>query len=115
MKRRNPMFKDEEATAAAHFLDKRSYVRRGKQYRFGDDMALLRAIVFTRCGGFCEMPVRGILSLRCHRNIDFSTMELHHEPPLSRDGDDSPEGCLASCRRCHVARHGRTTRWSSKS
>ena len=114
MKRRKPGFIDKEATAAAHFLDKRSYCRRGKQYRFGEDIAILRALVFTRSEGFCEMRVNGILGHRCQRNIDFSTMEMHHEPPLSQGGDDSLEGCLASCRRCHVLRHNRVTNWRKK-
>ena len=115
MKRRKPGFIDKEATAAAHFLDPRSYCRRGKQYRFGLDLTQLRSDVFLRSRGFCEMRVNGILGHRCQRNIDFSTMEMHHEPPLSQGGDDSLEGCFASCRRCHVARHGRVTRWKSQS
>jgi hypothetical protein len=92
---------------AAGFKDKQSYIRRGKQYRFGIDMGTLRTYVFERSRGYCEMRVNGILGGRCQRNISLETMELHHEPPKSQGGDDSPEGTLASCRRCHVARHGR--------
>jgi 5-methylcytosine-specific restriction endonuclease McrA len=110
MKRRKPGFIDKEATAAAYFLDPRSYIRRGKQYRFGWDVYTLRTAVFERSKGFCEMRINGILGHRCQRNISFETMEMHHEPPLSQGGDDSLEGCLASCARCHVARHGRTIR-----
>jgi 5-methylcytosine-specific restriction endonuclease McrA len=109
MKRVNPMFKDETATAAARFADKRSYIRRGRRYLFGADMKFLREAVYQRSEGYCEMPLSGIIGI-CQRNIDRETMELHHEPPLSQGGDDSLDGCLASCARCHVARHGRTIR-----
>jgi 5-methylcytosine-specific restriction endonuclease McrA len=114
VKRRKPGFIDKEATAAACFLDPRSYIRRGKQYRFGEDMKALRILVFTRSNGHCEMRTSGILSPTCQWNIRFETMEMHHEPPLSQGGDDSLEGCLASCRKCHIARHGRTIRKAKK-
>jgi 5-methylcytosine-specific restriction endonuclease McrA len=110
MKRRNPGFIDKEATAASGFLDPLSYIRRGKQYRFGADIGTLRLAVFERSGGYCEMRINGILGHRCQRNISYETMEMHHEPPLSQGGDDSLEGCLGSCRRCHIARHARTIR-----
>jgi len=120
MKRRRPMFKDDAATAAAGFLDENSYVKRAKDgelqyYRFGLDMTALRKLAFERSKGYCEMPVNGYTGgLRCNRNIDWETFELDHNPSLAQGGDDSPEGVRAICRRCHVCRHNRTTKWSKK-
>lgn len=121
VKRRKPQMIDREATAAAGFLDSRSYVKRAKDgemqsYRFGDDMRLLRAAVFERSKGYCEMPVNGFTNgARCNRNMSWETMELDHNPSLAHGGDDSMEGTRAICRRCHVARHNRTTRWTKRS
>lgn len=106
-KRLHPRVFDREATAAAGFLDKRSYIRKGKEFRFGEDMKALRIYVFTRSRGFCEQKINGVLGHRCQRNISWETFELDHQPSLAQGGDDTPEGTVASCRRCHVARHGR--------
>jgi hypothetical protein len=114
MKRLHPRIFDREATAAAGFLDPRSYIRKGKRFVFGEDMKALRIYVFTRSHGFCEQKLRGVLHGRCQRNISWETMELDHQPSLAQGGDDSPEGTVASCRRCHVARHGRVIRSDRK-
>jgi len=114
MKRLHPTFFDREATAAAGFSDRRSYIRRGKRYLFGEDMKHLRAKVFERSKGYCEQRVNGILSGRCERNISWETMELDHQPSLAQGGDDSMEGTVASCRRCHLQRHGRNVRFGEK-
>ena len=114
MKRLHPMRIDVEATQAFGFKDKRSYIRKGKIFRFGEDMTELRKQVFERSRGFCEMPINGVLSGRCQRNISWETGEMHHRPTLAQGGDDTPEGVLMICRRCHVAAHGRTTRWQKK-
>lgn len=117
MKRRNPQLIDREATAAAGFLDPRSYIKRGRDgvdrtFLFGEDMTALRRKVFERCRNHCEMPVNGYSTgIRCNRNIDWATSEMHHSPSLFQGGDDSLEGVLMICRRCHVAAHHRTTRW----
>jgi hypothetical protein len=105
MKRRKPQHIDVEATQAAGFLDPRSYIRRGKVFRFGLDMEALRQAVFNRSRGYCEMRIRGMLGHRCNRNISWETFELHHEPSLGQGGCDTLEGTMASCRRCHHARH----------
>jgi 5-methylcytosine-specific restriction endonuclease McrA len=110
MKRRHPQIIDREATAVAQFKDKASYIRRGKFYLFGLDLLALRTAVFERSKGFCEMPIRGVTEHRCNRNIFWETMEMHHEPPLSKGGQDHIDTVVASCQRCHVARHGRVIR-----
>lgn len=112
MKRRKPLTIDYEATAAAGFLDPRSYIRKGKTFLFGQDMTELRMRAFERSVGFCEQPLRGVLHSRCQRNISWETMELGHQPSLGQGGDDTLEGVVASCRRCHVTRHGRYPRWT---
>jgi len=114
MKRLHPRIFDREATAAAGFLDPRSYIRNGKRFCFGEDMKALRIYVFTRSRGFCEQRLRGMLGGHCQRNISWETMELDHQPSLAQGGDDSPEGVVASCRRCHVARHGRVIQSDKK-
>jgi hypothetical protein len=117
MKRRKPMFKDEEATKAAGFLDPRSYIKRSRDggnrtFLFGDDMTQLRRRVFERSRGYCEMPVNGFTSaVRCQRNIDWETFELDHNPSLAQGGDDTEEGTRALCRRCHTMRHNRITKF----
>jgi len=110
------MFKDEAATAAAGFLDPRSYAKRAKDgetqyYRFGQDMHDLRMDAFERSKGYCEMPIHGVTGVRCSRNISWDTFELDHNPSLAQGGDDSLEGVRAICRRCHVARHNRITKF----
>jgi len=107
VKRLHPRIIDREATAAAGFADNRSYIRKGKTFLFGDDMTELRRDVFERSKGFCEQRVNGILGGRCQRNISWETMELDHQPSLAQGGDDTPEGTVASCRRCHQQRHNR--------
>ena len=119
MKRRNPRVIDAEATALAGFTDHRSYIKRNKDgdsqtFLFGDDLTQLRRRAFDRSRGFCEMPLRGFTGQRCNRNISWETGELHHRPSLSQGGDDSLEGVLFICRRCHVATHGRITRFGEK-
>lgn len=139
VKRRKPYLWDKEATAAAGFLDERSYIKRTKDgelrcYRFGEDMTRLRVQAFNRAGGaaeyylvngyrevvlhhdhaYCEMPIRGVTGVRCNRNISWETMELDHNPSLANDGDDSLEGVRAICRRCHICRHNRITKFRQK-
>lgn len=117
MRRHHPQRIDKEATAAAGFVDPRSYCRRTRDtgelmtYRFGLDMQALRQKAFERSKGFCEMPLNGTLSHRCNRNVTWETGELHHSPSLANGGDDSIECVLFICRRCHIASHGRTTRF----
>jgi 5-methylcytosine-specific restriction endonuclease McrA len=107
MKRRQPQFYDRAATELAGFIDPRSYCRRGKEFRFGKDMELLRNEAFARSRGFCEMRVGGVLGGFCQRPVTREYCELHHEPPLSQGGDDSIDGVLISCQRCHQVRHNR--------
>lgn len=139
MKRRKPYLFDHEATAAAGFMDPNSYIKRTKDgelhtFLFGADMTALRVKVFNRAGGaaelftvngrwevlvhkdsaFCEMKIHGVLGHRCNRNVSWQTCELHHEPPKSQGGYDSPESTLLSCHRCQVVRHNRVTRFSQK-
>ena len=119
MKRRRPRIIDREATEAAGFLDSDSYVKRSKDgelqtFLFGLDMTALRKRIFARSEGFCEMPLRGYTAgVRCNRNIFWETFELDHNPSLAQGGDDTEEGTRAICRRCHVARHARTTRFTN--
>lgn len=114
------MLYDKEATKAAGFLDPRSYIKRAKDgenltFLFGLDMEALRKRVFEHSKGFCQMPVRGFTAgVRCNRNISWETSEMHHSPSLSQGGDDSEDGVLMICRRCHVAAHNRTTRWKER-
>lgn len=116
MKRKKPQIIDVEATAAAGFIDPRSYVKRMKDgesatFLFGLDMTALRRRVFERSRGFCEMPLRGYTAgIRCDRNISWDTFELDHNPSLAQGGDDTEEGTRAICKRCHIARHNRSVR-----
>lgn len=117
MKRRKPQLIDREATAAAEFLDRRSYIKRSRKtgesltFLFGEDMTALRKRVFERSRGYCEMPIAGYAGgLRCQRNITWETAELDHNPSLAQGGDDTEEGTRIICRRCHLARHNRSVR-----
>lgn len=120
MKRRKPQLFDRAATEAAGFADPRSYIRRLKDgtgvqtFRFGLDMAELRKMAFERSRGYCEQQINGLLGHRCQRNISWETFELDHQPSLSHGGDDSLEGVVASCARCHVNRHNRVTKWKKR-
>jgi hypothetical protein len=117
MRRRKPQLFDRAVTEAMHFLDPRSYCRRTKDgsgmqtFRFGEDMAELRKMAFERSRGYCEMPINGLLGHRCQRNISWDSSEMHHQPSLSAGGDDSLEGVLMVCRRCHTERHNRITKF----
>jgi len=110
------MFFDATATAEAMFTDKRSYCKRAKdgemlQYRFGDDVTQLRRQAFDRSQGFCESPRSGFNGKRCGTPITWESSEMHHSPSLGQGGDDSLGGVLMICKPCHVASHGRTTRF----
>jgi hypothetical protein len=121
MKRRKPQMIDREATAAAGFLDKRSYIKRGKDgdnltFRFGEDMMALRKRKFEESKGFCQMPISGFTAgVRCNRNVSWETAELDHNPSLAQGGDDSLEGTRIICRRCHLSRHNRITKFTKRS
>lgn len=118
MKRRRPQLIDREATAAASFSDPRSYIKRSKDgetltFLFGDDMTALRRRKFIESKGLCQMPVRGFTNgSRCNRSVTWETAELDHNPSLAQGGDDSEAGTRIICRRCHIARHNRVTKFS---
>jgi 5-methylcytosine-specific restriction endonuclease McrA len=116
------MKRDTDKTAAANFLDPRSFVRPdGRQERHGKDMEILRRAVFERSGGQCECvgecnsPAGAWHHVkRCITPINWFTMELSHKIPRSKGRDDSEANTIASCAACHRAYDGRQPRWSKK-
>jgi 5-methylcytosine-specific restriction endonuclease McrA len=90
---------DRERTAAANFLDERSYwTIYGAVFLFGSDKALLRDACFARdryrCTK-CGVP-------RLEINLD-----MHHVKPLGKGGDDSLNNVETRCKweSCHRMEH----------
>ena len=114
------MKRDPDKTAAAGFVDSRSFVRPdGREERHGDDMTQLRRLVFERsafrgwyrceCEGEC-----GGHPDRCCMALNWFTMELSHKIPRSKGRDDRETNVIASCHACHVAYEDWSPRWSKK-
>jgi len=120
------MKRDIDKTAAAGFVDSRSFVRPdGREERHGEDMTQLRRRVFERsyaqssifanpdysceCKGEC-----GQHEGRCWKPINWFTMELSHKIPRSKGRDDRETNVIASCHACHVAYEDWSPRWSKK-
>jgi 5-methylcytosine-specific restriction endonuclease McrA len=104
--------KDLVATAAAKFVDPRSYVRLdGKQFLFGDDIEQLRRRVFTRDGYRCTGEVDGE---RCDWPVTWDLGHMHHVISKGKGGDDSLQNCVTLCAECHDKEHVRPMlRWIS--
>jgi hypothetical protein len=101
--------RDPAATAAAKFIDPRSYVRLdGKQFLFGTDIEQLRRQVFERDGYRCTAGVLDELDdERCDWPVTWSTGHLHHITPRGKRGDDSAGNVLTVCQSCHAKLHPR--------
>ena len=120
------MKRDPDKTAAAGFVDSRSFVRPdGREERHGKDMESLRERVFHRAYvsegelslGFtmCEcMGECGKHGGRCQTEINWFTMELSHKIPRSKGRDDRETNVIASCHACHVAYEDWSPRWTKK-
>ena len=111
---RNPVRKDIEATKAAGFLSRYSYVSfrvhpRSDHccvYLAGDDCEIERRRVFDRDGYRC---------VDCGVGINIFTGELDHiggNTKVTRCW--CPEALMTRCHDCHVRRHGRVPRWTRK-
>lgn len=97
---------DVDASIAAHFEDERSYITLdGKEYRFGADKTARRRQIFGRDGYRCYY---------CKRRVTWDMGEWHHDPPLSKGGDDSLAGGKTACAPCHRREDGRYPRWSKR-
>jgi len=116
------MKRDVDKTAAANFVDPRSFVRPdGRQRLFGKDMEALRHKVFERsmsegwnrceCEGECGLRhFRG----RCWVMLTWFNMELSHKISRGKGGSDSEDNCIASCHGCHVAYEDWSPRWTKR-
>lgn len=93
--------RDREATRAAGFKDRRSFVgynSKGRYVRlFGRDMSELRVTVMERDGWKCQ---------DCGVSNFDQPLELSHNKPKSLGGDDTAENLAARCRFCHRKRDG---------
>ena len=117
------MKRDVDKTAAAGFLDPRSFVRPdGRQRRFGKDMEILRKIVFKRSYSYveqqyvceCQGECGTHSEMQCGAPINWFTMELSHKISRGKGGSDSEDNCIASCHGCHVAYEDWSPRWTKR-
>lgn len=97
--------KDREATKAAKFKDRRSWVGSNSEGRyvrlFGKDMVALRNLVFERDRFRC---------VDCGPDYRFGIqhlLELSHDRPRSLGGSDTEENTHCRCRKHHRIRDGR--------
>lgn len=98
--------KDKEATKAAKFLDRRSWVgsnSKGLYVRlFGKDMTALREKVFRTHGNACVNSLWDeSKAMEC-----MGPLELSHEIPRSLGGSDTAENTRPRCRKHHRLRDG---------
>ena len=105
--------RDKELTAAAHFLDPRSYISRhlhagtAHNCRFlrGKDVEIARMEVFEREKGRCW---------NCGAYYGWNYGEMHHlEGGLGAQRCFCPENLGWACPRCHRARHV-GVRWTKR-
>ena len=95
---------DHALTASMGYADKRSYrTIHGKEFLFGMDKSDRRAEIYQRDYGTCSY---------CGCFAGWDAGEWHHDPPLSKGGDDSMDGGKWTCRPCHRREDGRNVRWS---
>jgi hypothetical protein len=103
---------DIERTANAGFLDKRSYwTVHGKVFLFGADKSARREEIYRRDQGTCCYC--GCLA-GWNSFSGWDAGEWHHDPPLSKGGDDSLEGGKWTCKPCHRREDGRQVRWTQR-
>jgi hypothetical protein len=90
---------DAERTAAAKFLDERSYwTIYGAVFLFGSDKALLRDACFARDRYRCT---------KCGTHRLEINLDMHHVKPLGKGGDDSLGNTATRCKceSCHRMEH----------
>lgn len=105
MRRRRParlrMRRDMEATKAARFLDRESYIDlRGRKHLRGEDMSIQRAAVYSRDNGVCQLH-----ALPNHFRWDEG--EVDHILSRGRGGTDDLDNLRWVCRTCHAKKHNR--------
>ena len=96
------MKRDVERTAAAGFMDSRSFVRPDGRWECrGDDMGRVRKLVYEWDGGKCRC---------CGREWSWLEGEIDHIIPKSKGRDDRPSNLRWICpwwapASCHTAKH----------
>jgi len=73
----------------------------GKIRLYGIELTALRAEVFARCHGKCEMRS----SAECWGIADWTNGHMHHKIHRSLGGSDTLENCVWSCPSCHRKEH----------
>lgn len=109
---RHSLKRDAEATAAAKFMDPKSFIDvLGREWRHGMDRVTWKQAIYERDKGICQL---------CHKAIQwFSDADGDHVIPLGKGGDwKVSNGRLVhgmlSLEGCHRKRHGRVLHWSRK-
>ena len=105
---RNPHKIDREASKAAHFLSRYSYVSLRIHpesdpphqciYLAGDDVAGARRACFESDNWRC---------VNCQRCISWETGEMDHGGKTKVQRCSCPENLSTKCRRCHNRKHNR--------
>lgn len=72
----------------------------GRVRKYGADMAELRAEVYDRAAGLCEIKAAG-----CEKYAGWLSGHMHHVRHRSLGGSDSLENCQWSCPSCHRKEH----------
>ena len=97
---------DRDATYAAGFVDKRSWVHRdGRWILAGEDKRQARREIFVRDGFKC---------VYCGRSVTWESGHWHHLRRKERVRDDRPISGETACEPCHRQQHGREIQWSRK-
>ncbi len=97
---------DQEATAAARFMDRRgprgtrrSYITKtGKQFLFGIDKEMLRLDCIARDKSTCT---------KCGKYLTDRDADMHHIKHLGKGGDDTLANVTTRCKwgQCHKGEH----------
>lgn len=118
---------DRILTAAADFLDPRSFVGRRIHtgtthqccYLRGDDVAVVRRQIYERDLGLCTLHLSPLCSGLAKLPFDGSIWErwhLEHEVGgLGLQRCWCPENLRGACWHCHQIKDGRQPRWTKRS
>ncbi len=100
--------------AAAYWLDEGDLYRRASEVKINQAMRIGKSSQFVRDPNVvafikkasnqeCQMP--DCKSEKFRTNTGRNYIEVHHLIPLSKNGPDTIENCIALCPRCHRLLH----------
>ena len=110
------MKRDIQATEAAHFANKKSYIAPdGREVLYGKDWIQRKAELWARCDGRCErMVIVSLMPNVSNERCRSEAQDPHHIIRRSQKRDDRLANLEALCRLHHDLLDKRKPRWGKK-